>query len=100
METMQNVQKKSEKKIRNTNFAISFNSCLRNIVKYHNNNVDKAKEDIMYFTDRLIEACKGDDEYVKQFVKCDKKDKEIVANKIRQFCRKKTICDALYKNIA
>ena len=54
----------------------------------------------MYFTDRLIEACKGDDEYVKQFVKCDKKDKEIVANKIRQFCRKKTICDALYKNIA
>ena len=92
--------KEVRKKIRNTNFAISFNSCLRNIVKYHNNNVDQAKEDIMYFTDRLIEACKGDDEYVKQFVKCDKKDKEIVANKIRQFCRKRTICDALYKNIA
>lgn len=83
--------------IRNVTFAISFNSCMRGIVKTHNNNVEEAKDDIMYFVDRLLDACSGDDTYVKQFVKCDKKDKEVVANKVRSNCRRKSVYEALYK---
>ena len=87
------------KKIRNVNFAISFNSCLRGIVKSHDNNIEEAKDDISYFVDKLLDASNGDDAYMKQFVTCDKKDKEVVANKVKAYCRRKTVCMALY-NIA
>jgi hypothetical protein len=87
------------KAIRNTNFAISFNSCLRSILKAHQYNLEEAKSDIMYFVDKLLEACDGEDVFLKQFVKCATKNKEEVANKVRKYCRRKSICEALYKNI-
>lgn len=90
-----------KKAIRNSNFAISFNSCLRSMVKYYNGNVEKAKDDIMYFVDRLLDSCNGDDAYVKQFVKCAKKDKEIVADKARHGSRmRKSVLTALYGKVA
>ena len=99
IERPQNVKKS----IRNVAFAISFNSCLRSIVRAHNNDVNEAKDDIMHFVDVLLKAANGDDAYVKQFVKCSKKDKEVVANKVKSYlsrgCRK-TIIEALYKTAA
>ena len=90
-----------KKAIRNSNFAISFNSCLRSIVKYNDGNVEKAKDDIMYFVDRLLDSCNGDDAYVKQFVKCAKKDKEIVADKARHGSRmRRSVLLALYGKVA
>jgi hypothetical protein len=82
--------------IRGTNFAISANSCMRRIVAYHKGDVKKAEPDINYFVDALISRCNGDDDYVRQFVKCDKKDMEVVANKIRCVCRRKSVREALY----
>ena len=93
---MRNVNIRSN--IRNTNFAMSYYGCLGSIVKAHGGDIEKAKNDIMYFTDRLIAACEGDDAYVKQFVKCDRKDKDVVANKVRAYCKKlnKKVYNELY----
>lgn len=88
---------KVRRKIRNTNFAISFNSCLRSIVKLHNGDIQEAENDIEYFVNKLIEAGSGDGNYVTQFVKCEKKDKYVVAEKVRKYCKKITIVNALYK---
>lgn len=93
--------KKIQTQIRNVNFGISFVGCLRDIVKYHNKNVEEAREDINYFVDKLLDACSGDDNFVKQFVMCDKKDKCVVANKVRSICsRKANLRNALYLETA
>lgn len=90
-----------QQKIRNCNFAISFVACLRNIVKEHNGNINESINDINYFVDKLIDAGKGDGQFVTQFVKCDKKDKYVVADKVRKYCKRTSIVNALYKtNIA
>lgn len=85
-----------QKKIRNVTFAISFNSCLRQIVKKHNGNIDEAKDDIMKFTDIVIEAGSGDNRFVKQFMHCDKKDQRVVADKVRRYIRTNSLREALY----
>ena len=96
--------KSVKKAIRNTNFAISFVSCLRSIVEIHKGNIADATEDVNYFVDKLIEMGKGNGAYVADFVKCIDKKKEVVANKVRSRCRKATIAMALYgfgiKNVA
>jgi hypothetical protein len=89
--------KEVRKKIRNTNFAISFVSCLRSIVKIHDGDIQESENDIEYFVNKIIEAGSGDGNYVSQFVKCEKKDKHIVADKVRKYCKKITIVNALYK---
>lgn len=81
------------KKIKGTNFAISFVSCLRRIIKGHNNNIEESKSDIDYFVEKLIAAGKGDKDYVYQFVKCDGKDKFVVWEKVRKHCRRRSIVD-------
>lgn len=84
------------RKIRNTNFAISFNSCLRRIVEQHERKVEMAKDDIMYFVEKLLDASSGDDEFMKQFVTCEAKDKHVVANKVKKYCKKDSVKLALY----
>lgn len=86
-----------QKKIRNTNFAISFVSCLRSIIKEHNGNIEESIHDINYFTDKLIDAGKGDADYVLQFVKCDAKDKDVLWKKISKYCKRISIINALCK---
>lgn len=94
--------KQVRQKIRNTNFAISFVSCLRNIVKYYNSNIDNAKDDIMYFVDMIIDDCENtDDNYIVQFFKCYDKHMGVVAEKMRPHFRgkcRKSIREALYGN--
>lgn len=80
-------------KIRNVNFAISFNSCLRSLVKYHNNDVNEAKNDINKFVNSIIKEASGSDAWVEQFFYCAKSDKNEVLVKM-----KRAIGSSTYKN--
>lgn len=85
--------KNVQNKIRNVNFAISFNSCLRSIVKYHNNDVNAAKNDINKFVNSIIKEANGSDAWVEQFFYCAKSDKNEVLVKM-----KRAISSSTYKN--
>ena len=77
---------KIQKAIRNTNVAISLNSCMRSIVKAHKYNIETAKGDIDMLINALIKQFSGSNDYIEQLLKGSKKDKAFIADIVRRSC--------------
>lgn len=87
--------KNTQNKLRSANLATALNTCMRKIVKSHNNILEDSIDDIDYFIDKMLIAFDGDDAYVNQLSKCDT-NYDSLASKVKRYVGRKTVYQAVY----